>query len=324
VSWHKPISLIASVAAGAVLLAYLASCTGLDLSGLARLVLTVRPAPLTEIIVLLTLNTFLAGEKWRLADRRLGRLDGSEMPRATYFAWTAIGVGIGQFVPTQLSLVLCRSLGSHLGGGFGLARGAGLTLYEQLFDLLVAGLFGLASLCVLAVAGDGTVWAAYALAASAAGWAFCAFALPLLARASAAARPFGRLGARLETWSRSALLAPRLGQQLFALSMLRFAVLVMIAAVSAQAVPAEIPLWQLAAGLPLAVIGNALAITPGGLGLNEWGMSFALYAFGMPFATAAQWALVNRVLVAVAALGVAAAGFTVLAALRRVRPSPVA
>jgi uncharacterized membrane protein YbhN (UPF0104 family) len=104
------------------------------------------------------------------------------------------------------------------------------------------------------------------------------------------------------------LLQPAVTRRLLALSLLRFAVLVAIAAASAAAVPVEIPVWRLAAALPFAIIGNALAVTPGGLGVNEWAMSSALFAFGTPFATAAQWAIANRILVAVAALAGAGAG----------------
>ena len=65
---------------------------------------------------------------------------------------------------------------------------------------------------------------------------------------------------------------------------------------------------QIAAALPFVVFAMALAVTPGGVGVNEWAFVAALVAFGVDFETATQCALVNRVLVGVAVLMVGALG----------------
>jgi hypothetical protein len=320
--------LSASAAAAGVLLAYLGAHTGLDLAGVERLILGLHSDALAEITVLLGFNTYLAGEKWRLLDQQLGPGGYGVMPRTAYFAWTAVGVGLGQILPTQLSLALCRSLGSHLHQRSGLMRGAGLTIFEQLFDIAAAGLLGLASVAVLLAGGGGLVWMICALVACAAGFALCQASIWLAAHASScagvgAAQKSAGLRRLLIAWSPSPLVAPGIGRRLFALSLLRFATLVLVAAASASAVPLEIPIWRLAAALPFAVVGNALAVTPGGLGVNEWAASSALFAFGTPFGIAAQWALANRALVAVAAFAGAVVGSLVLVGARRPRSSHV-
>jgi uncharacterized membrane protein YbhN (UPF0104 family) len=66
-------------------------------------------------------------------------------------------------------------------------------------------------------------------------------------------------------------------------------------------------------------IANALAVTPGGLGINEWTVSSALFALGTPFPASAQWAVVNRVLVAVAAGMCGVAGLLIALAARSAR-----
>jgi hypothetical protein len=130
-----------------------------------------------------------------------------------------------------------------------------------------------------------------------------------------------RVGGRIGLWcaaiALSPILAPGIGRRLLALSVARFVVLVLIGAASAQATGAQIAAWQLAASIPFAIFANALAITPGGLGINEWTMCTMLVAFGISFQTAAQWALVNRLLVAAAAVLCGVAGAAVAILLRR-------
>lgn len=313
-----------SGALAGLLLGYLVLHTGLDLGELVRLVLSLHVVALAEITVLLAFNSYLASEKWRLLDRRLSPGENGGMTRTMYFAWTAVGVGLGQIVPTQLSLALCRSLGSHV-HQHRILRGAGLTIFEQLFDVIAAGLLGLASTAVVMTGGGGAVWVLCAAAAALAGFALCHL-FGWMSTGGSCWAPAAALKIRLRQSSvgRNALLMlqPDVLRNLLALSLLRFAVLVIIAMLSAAAVPVEIPAWRLAAALPFAMIGNALAITPGGLGVNEWAMSSALFAFGTPFAIAVQWALVNRVLVAIAALIGGAAGMLVVPAAGAQAPNP--
>jgi hypothetical protein len=319
--------LLASIGLSGVLIACLVARSDLDLAGAEQLLLGLRPDGLAEVILLLGFNSFLAGEKWRLIDHQMGKPHRGEMPRAIYFAFTAIGGGLGQLLPVQVSVALSRSIGAQLYGGRGLARGAAATLLDQLFDLLVAGLLGLASVVAITVAGSALVWLGCALAISAAGLAASPISARLLGHLS---RSLGRRGGRwlggrsarlfrnLGDW---ALLTPDIARRLFALSLLRFAVLVLVAGASAQAVRLDVPLWQLAAALPFAVFANALAITPGGLGVNEWAAASAIFALGAPFTVAAQWAIVNRVMVAVGAALGGFAGLLIVAIQRRTRPS---
>ena len=312
--------LFLSLAVAGLLLAHLAAHTGLDLAGAMRLIVGLDAVSLVEITVLLGFNSYLAGEKWRLLDRLFGPDEPSGMTRTAYFAWTAVGVGLGQLLPAPLSLGLCRSLGSHLHQR-GAIRGAGLTVFEQLFDVIAAGLLGLASTAVVVTASGSLGWVLCTLAAALAGFAVCSatgwIPLGVCGRLPLAAAL--KLGLRVGGRDRSRLLQPTVTRRLVALSLLRFAVLVAIAATSAAAVPVDIPVWRLAAALPFAIIGNAVAVTPGGLGINEWAMSSALFAFGTPFGTAAQWAIANRILVAVAALAGAGVGLFLMA-IRHPRP----
>ena len=301
-----------------MLLALLVVSSGLDVAALGRALLGVPLPAFAAIVLLLGLNTLLAGEKWRLIATRLSQGEAAAMPRLAYFAFTSIGVALGQVVPAQLSLVLSRSIGAHLHGGRALSRGMTATLFDYFFDVLVAALLAAASLLVLLTGGGAMIWALSAPAICLAAFLFYGPMTGLVAAVARALgrRSVGRLGALCAALAASPLLAPAIGRRLLAISALRFVLLVLIGAVSARAIGADLSLWRIAAAQPFAVIANALALTPGSLGVNEWTVSSALLALGTPLSVSAAWALVNRILVAAAAALWGAAGLLIAAALR--------
>jgi uncharacterized membrane protein YbhN (UPF0104 family) len=311
----------ASIGLAGILLAYLWTIAGLQSPAAGRVLAGFSPHSVIAVVILLGLNSFLAGERWRLAERQLGG-DAQLMPRPAYFAWTALGTGFGQIIPSQLSLAMCRSIGLRLYHGRGLLRGTTVTVFEQFYDVVVAGLVAVGSVLTLLIGGGGITWLTSVFAAFAtafvlyiAGRGFLARLAPMLAHANGTEWA-QRLRNMLVAVVRSGLLSPGISWRLFALSLARFAGFVLLAAVSAQAAELHCPIWELAAVQPFGVLGNALAITPGGLGVNEWATTSALFAFGIPFQFAALWAVLNRALVAFAAIFVAAIGALVLVALR--------
>jgi Lysylphosphatidylglycerol synthase TM region len=297
------VSLVASVILAALLLALLFRYGQVDLAALGRLLFAAPPLPLAAVLVLLAVNNALSGEKWRLIAASLPQDRTVGVPRLFYFAFTSIGVALGQIMPAQLSLVLSRSLGAHLHGGRALTRGASATLFDYFFDVVVVALLALATTMVLLTGSGGAVWIGVAVAICLAGFLLYSSAARLAARLAGrlGLRGQGRLWTACAAIARSPLLRPAIGRRLLLLSVARFAVLALIGIASAKAIRLDLPAWQIAAALPFAVIGSALAITPGGLGVNEWAVSSILLALGTPLPAAAQWALVNRVLVAVAA-----------------------
>jgi uncharacterized membrane protein YbhN (UPF0104 family) len=99
----------------------------------------------------------------------------------------------------------------------------------------------------------------------------------------------------------------------------RFAVLVLMAGQTTAAIHCELPLWRLAAAMPIAVLSSAIGITPGGLGFTEFGYSAMLTAYGTPLATATQWALANRLLTSGAAFLLASVAVPLLITLKASR-----
>jgi uncharacterized protein (TIRG00374 family) len=308
-------SLVTTIASGAfalVLLLALAMFAQVDLTQLLHLLADIKLLPFSALVALLSLHILLAGEKWRLVYRRMA--PGAELSRRLCFCFTAIGTAAGQVLPMQLATALTRSFCSHLVTGSGAVRGALATVFEQMFDIGVVALCGLASVYCL-WSGDLSRWTAVAGVAIAIGFMLAG---PVLGTAATAtkwlATAHAMLGGRIGRFGRalaeSGLFEERLTRRLFVLSVLRFAVLWLMAIATTHAVGLNVSSAQLAAALPLVVLATVLAVTPGGIGINEWTFAAALTAFGTDFETATQFALINRVLVAAAALMIGAAGVT--------------
>jgi uncharacterized membrane protein YbhN (UPF0104 family) len=276
--------------------------TGIDLAAIEEMLVRADPTAVVLIALLMGFNSFLAGEKWRLVVSRLEATEGRSMPRQLYFSLSAIGVSLGQFLPSQVSTALVRTIGARAYGRQALQRGAGATLFEQSFDLLAAILFAVVTVLVIITGGGALEWALSALAATIIGFALCAIAAPAagsLSRGLSALPPWlsgRRIRGSLADLAGSSLLRWDMTFRLFALSMLRLGVLVLVGVASARALSFDIPLWHLAAIFPFSVLAVALALTPGALGVTEWTLSSVLVALGTPFQVAAQWAVGTRIL----------------------------
>jgi hypothetical protein len=293
-------SLVASVTLAVFLVALLFAFTDLDVPAVGRLLAAVRPETFVAVAMLMAFNSFLACEKWRLIALRIDHDDSPGMPRLLYFAFTSIGVALGQIMPASLCLVASRSIGAHLYGGRALVRGTGATMFDYFFDVLVAGGIALSSILVLIAGGGAVAWLLCTFAIGLGGFLLYGGGTRVMARATRAWEN-GDGGWRRELGlgiAHSPLFAPEIGRLLLAISALRFAVIVLISEITARAVGLDAPIWQLAAALPFGVIANTLALTPGGLGLNEWAVSSALFSLGGSFQLSVQWALTTRVLVA--------------------------
>jgi uncharacterized membrane protein YbhN (UPF0104 family) len=126
---------------------------------------------------------------------------------------------------------------------------------------------------------------------------------------------------RLFELGHSGLLDADLARRLVMLSTLRFGVVVLMSIQTAEAIGLHIPVWQMAAAIPFVVLASVIALTPGGLGVSELTSVSALKVFGTPLAVGAQWAVANRVLLAVSYFFVATCAAIVLWAGRMMAPA---
>ncbi|HKM60922.1 MAG TPA: lysylphosphatidylglycerol synthase domain-containing protein, partial [Acidisphaera sp.] len=248
----------------------------------------------------------------------------------TYFACTAFGLLTGQLLPPSVGAAAARSAGVKLLGGT-IVQATSATAFEQVFDAALACWCAAATLATIALHLAPAAWLLATAVACALGVLSTLLATrrlsTLLVRDDPGAGPASRFG-RLRQWvaarvSWQALLDPALTWRLVALSACRYGALIVSAYAAALAGDLPVALWQVAAVMPLAVLTVLVSFVPAGLGVNEWTFASALTVLGVPFATAAEFALLNRFLNVLGAVAIAALGGAVLVASGH-RPTSVA
>jgi uncharacterized membrane protein YbhN (UPF0104 family) len=315
VTFKSTFVLFFSTLAGLLLIFFLAKAGRVNLRLTVQQLLAVSGTSFIKLVVLTGLHIFLADQKWRNIDKFIRSSSDSIPTKTTSFALTSVGVTLGQVLPVQLSMTLTRTLGTGFYGN-PLKRGTAGTLFEQSFDLVVVLSIAFASVLTVVWHGGAVVWIACALAMT----GLAALGLtPFVRMAGRIASSCGdiatpsknRILRKVIELQRSGLLNIGLAHRLLALSVARFIVQVLMAAQAAEAVGVKIPAWHLAAAMPFVVIACVIAVTPGGLGVNEISYATALSLFGTPLGLGAQWAVANRFLVLASCFAVAFCSVTV-------------
>ena len=321
---RRSLLMAASVALAIVLIVLFIKLGKVDLWLTLHQLMSVSLVDFARIILLNAGMIVLSTEKWRSIDAAWRSPTDTVPSRTTSYALTSIGLAMGIILPLQLAMAAARTLGTYVHGG-ALKRGTAGTLLEQGFDVYAVGFLALASGITWCCHGGAKTWAISASAS---------IVLALLAVEPAvritrwfAARwkapTTGRFNRTLRSvWElqHSGVLNAGLARRLVVLSLLRTGTVVWMSIQTAEAVRLQIPFWHMAAAIPFVSVANIVALTPGGLGLNDIAGAGALDLFGTPFAIAAQWVLANRVLVTASYLLVASCATIVLFARNILRP----
>jgi hypothetical protein len=310
---------VLSLAAAIALLVALASHGAISSAAVLRALAAARPERVAVLGLLAAFLAFLSAERWRMIERRTA---GAAPSHLRAFALTAVGVGLGQLLPVQLATAISRAIGARLLKPAASPRPVVVTFYEQAFDVGVALLLAGASAAYL-LAARHVAWLVFAIPALVVGYAAAGFAATLLGWLFRAMAGRSRAGAWMGGLAEAELFCPQLARRLVLVSMVRFAVTALMAGVTSWATGLAIGLPELTIALPLVVLATAAPLTPAGLGVNEWTFAGALALQGTPLALAAQWALVNRVLVFAvsAAIGTLALPLLAVDAARHAAPA---
>jgi uncharacterized protein (TIRG00374 family) len=316
-SVKRALQLIASFALSVALMALLINIAKIDVRLTLRHLRAVSWIAFAKIVLLSCLFNLLSTERWRSIDATLRRSTDSVPSRTASFALTSAGVALGIFLPVQLAVATTRTLGTYVHGG-ALRRGTAGTLYEQSFDVATACLLAVVSGLTWFSKGGGLMWTISAVIMLCLALLGVGPSVRLIRWLAAKCligteAPHGRIGTvlrRLSDFLHSGLLSTNLVRRLLALSVARFAVIVLMSVQTAEAIGLSIPTWSMAAAIPFVILMSVVALTPGGLGMNEFTAASALSLFGIPFTIGASWTLANRVLVTISyfvvALGAAA------------------
>jgi uncharacterized membrane protein YbhN (UPF0104 family) len=302
--------LLASIVLAVVLVVLLIRIGKIDLRLTLQQLESVNPVAFVKLVLLNGLLVYLSTTKWRSIDAVLRRPSDSVPSRITSFAVTSVGMALGLVLPVQIGMTAARTLGTYVHGR-PLKRGTAGTLFEQSFDLLIVLFLAVASGITWLYSGGAVMWMACAAAMTAVALLAADPSIRLIRRLGASfsartAAPHNRILRAVWELQHSSLLNASLARRLVMLSAVRFGVVVLMAGQTAEAIHAHIPLWHMAAAVPFVGIANVIAVTPGGIGVNELTSSTALKFFGTPLAVAAQWSLANRFLVTASCFAVAA------------------
>jgi len=310
--------LVASFALSVVLIAILIKVGRIDLRVTLQQLESVRWISFVKLLLLNVALVAISTEKWRSIDAALRRSSDTAQSRSTSFALTSVGLALGTVLPVQIAMATARTLGTYVHGS-AIKRGTAGTLYEQSFDLLTVAFLAIASGITWLSKAAGITWLVSAVLLTLLALAIVGPAARLIcwlaAHAARVAAAESRVGVLLHDFSEllhSSLLSARLARRLVLLSAARFVVVVLMSIQTAEAIGLHIALWHMAAAIPFVVFASVIALTPGGLGVNELTAAAALSFFGTPLALGAQWTVANRILVTVSYLATAVCAATIL------------
>lgn len=271
-----------------------------DIDGetVSAVLVRLRGWPAAAVLALAAAQVYLSARKWAYV---LG-LHGDHAPRPTsfYLRHTATGMLLGQVLPTQVGTAAMRAAALHASGtARPLVTGTYTSLFEQAFDVLVPLALVPASLLAVYLGWRASGW----VVAAGLGVALGALGVAVLGACAARARRAPAwLGALRRRWhlehageALRALLTPRALLTLWSLSALRYALVLLRTALVAQALGLGAATWQVAMAAPVVQCVALAAVTPGALGVVEWGWVGLLQAWaGATLARAAEFALAMR------------------------------
>jgi uncharacterized membrane protein YbhN (UPF0104 family) len=327
VSIKRALFVVVSVVLSVGLLSLVLHFANINLPATFKLAGNASPIAFAKLLFLNFLLVLISTERWRSIDAVIRNAESSVPSFIESLAVTSVGMALGLLLPVQVGLTTARSLGTYFHRQ-ALKRGMAGTIFEQTFDALIVGLFGLTSVFTRVLHGSATLWAVLASMIIACALFSIGPSLRLMGQLAAQIDPDlpHSLPAKLFLKSVNGLrqepvLQEPLVRRLALFSIVRFFIVVAMAGETAAAVGLPIPFWHFAAAVPFVFMASILAITPGGLGVNELTSATALRLFGTPLAIAGQWSLANRILGTCACLVVAGCAVAVHAIQKYARAS---
>lgn len=253
--------------------------------------------------ICLTLQFALSALKWMQIYRRVaGDAEPASGNFATQFFYVSLSGLFAQLLTVYLASILVRGFAERFHFRRRFALGASVSMYEQLFDVIVLGVVGAPVIALLAFGASPVVAISAAIAAAVLliplvrlalrrghPLQFAASLLPRGLRFADAIRASSDVARELE------LDAPPLVTRLLALSLLRYLCIAARTALVAALLIPGIGLASAANGFAAIQLSAVFALTPGNIGITEWGWAgYGLY-LGRNVAIFAAFALALRV-----------------------------
>jgi len=296
----RVLAILASLCLGLLLAISLFKFGQGSLHDLSQAVITFRPMGIFLITLSTLLHFFITAHKWRLAAAAWGQ----EMQfKGGYVFYTAIIALLGQFLPYQLAVTGGRALALRAHDNIPIRRGIASTIYDSFFDVLVPLLI----FCSAPLYCTGVLSTAHALLmsitmlifggfmVSLAGKHFLPFTLALLARIPIIKQKLhGCAAAPDDTEFPNGAHSSLYFGRIYLWSTIRFMNLSFRCALIAWAAGIPVGLMPILYVGGVGVVSLLISITPGALGITEWGVAGILKASGLASTQAVSFALLAR------------------------------
>lgn len=287
----------------ALLIVWLVVQSGLSYAEFVATLREISPAAIAGILATTALFVLLSSIKWQMVMAQVAA-DETEVPGWGFsLYYTGLGTVLALMIPPHAAMVLSRSVGTKFRQkGSALAAGAA-SAYEQVFDIVPLLTMSVAALLAIVLRSSFGGWVA--IAAGLNGAALLAMILLFRSRFWSLARflPLSQgrreaLSEKLEWFATPAaktLLGAPFVATLFAISLARYAVILMRTAFVMASVALPIGAFQFLKAYGVARMSSLISITPGELGIAEWTWSGVLSWMGFHLEGAARFVLANRV-----------------------------
>ncbi len=270
----------------------------------------------------------LSALKWKIVTDALSP-ELFRQSRPSFFVfYTSLSALLSNVVTTYLSSILVRSWATRRMREVPIGRAVVLSGAEQIWDVYVLALFVLPTLVVWSVSGSLTLWLGICAGVFALGGiglviASAGFRGAWMRRMLGRLRQsrFRKIGALAELVELVLTMPLPTVLALYGLSILRYVVMASRALLVAVGLDFAIDLAALIYAVTVVQASALIAVTPGNLGLAEWGWTASLGLQGVDLAMAASFAIATRVVLLLCLLVTGSIlGLLCLADERRVAP----
>lgn len=271
-----------------------------DIRQFFDLLLNMQLLYLLPLFVTSIVHLYLTATKWRIVALRLGSKPPRDFP---YFRIVVMGALASIVFPTSVASLGIRGASLSHSNNYGYGKGFFSVLYDYVFDFgiylvfflpwlgVALGFFGNNGLLVLSVPCLLLYFLLFGL--------LFRFVFPLMGKVFTIIPKFKELGSltRVEE-NRESLFDLKTSLTLCLLSSVRFLVMVLRAWFVVLALNLDLDWSMVLFSMPVGQLSGIVALTPGGLGIVEWGWIGGLKLLGTATEVAGPLTLAHRILAA--------------------------
>ena len=248
--------------------------------------------------VLMIVQLFISSVKWRMILERVVSDKSSRPGLDFYMTSSAASAVFSQFLPAYVCSIAVRSFAAKRLHGISVTTAATTSAFEQFFDLMILLLMAMATALVWVAGWGANAWILATLAIMTLGLGLTVLLprfLGLLRIISGIHPRLKAIGIMMDSNSAAQVLNGRLFATLYLLSLARYLTMAVRPFLLVVALKFDMVWFQAIQCFILVQTTLIASLTPGNIGLQEWGWTGVLSFVGMAPDVAAEFALMLRI-----------------------------